>query len=166
MGKIFVRVDDRLIHGQIVTAWCQTLGIDQIIAIDNELASNPMLQSIMTMGVPERYRTQIMTVEQAKQLLADGSDANRLVIVRYSHTLADLREEIKDADHINIGNSSKLDDSIYKLARGAGWYIYLSQRDFDVLQQEADDGVQIISQQLPTEKMLNWEDIRKSVQKQ
>lgn len=166
MGKLFVRVDDRLIHGQIVTAWCQTLGIDQIIAVDDTLASNPMLQSIMTMGVPERYNTQIVTIEQARQLLADGSDKNRLVIVRYSHTLGELRAELKGADHINIGNSSKLDDSIYKLARGTGWYIYLSQRDYDTLQQEVDDGVAIISQQLPTEKKIDWNDMKKSIEKQ
>lgn len=166
MGKLFVRVDDRLIHGQIVTAWCQTLAIDQIIAVDDALASNPMLQSIMTMGVPERYNTKIVTVAQAKELLTDGSDVNRLVIVRYSHTLAQLNGEIKKADHINIGNSSKLDDSIYKLARGAGWYIYLSQKDYDALQQEAEDGVAIISQQLPTEKKIDWDSMKRSIEKQ
>lgn len=166
MGNLFVRVDDRLIHGQIVTAWCQTLSIDQIIAVDDTLASNPMLQSIMTMGVPERYNTKIVTVDQAKEILADGSDINRLLIVRYSHTLGQMRAEIKGADHINIGNSSKLDDSIYRLARGTGWYIYLSQNDYDVLQQEAEDGVAIISQQLPTEKKIDWDDIIKSIEKQ
>ena len=34
MGKVYVRVDDRLIHGQTIVAWCPTLGIEEIIAID------------------------------------------------------------------------------------------------------------------------------------
>ena len=35
MGKTYVRVDDRLIHGQTIVAWCPTLNIKQIIAIDD-----------------------------------------------------------------------------------------------------------------------------------
>ena len=55
MGKIVVRVDDRLIHGQTIVAWCPTLAIQEIIAIDDESAKNPMLKSIMTMSVPPLY---------------------------------------------------------------------------------------------------------------
>lgn len=160
MGKVFVRVDDRLIHGQIVTAWCQTLGIRQIIAVDDELASNPMLQSIMTMGVPALYSPQIVTTARAKQLLEQGSDRNRLVIVRYARSLAPLREQLKGADHINIGNSSKQEDAVYKFARGTGWYVYLTPADAAALIDEAADGVPIISQQLPSEKRLDWNAIR------
>ena len=67
MGKVYVRVDDRLIHGQTVLAWCPTLSIQEIIAIDNDSASNPMLRSIMEMGVPKNYATKIVTVDQAKE---------------------------------------------------------------------------------------------------
>ena len=165
MGKVFVRVDDRLIHGQIVTAWCQTLGIQQIIAIDDELASNPVLQSIMTMGVPGQYNPRIMTVADAKKLLTDGSDRTRLVIVRFTRVLDELREELKGCEHINLGNSSKLDDSLYKFARGGAWFVYLSQADWDVLQQLAADGHMIMSQNLPQEKRSDWDSIQKSISK-
>ena len=64
MGKIVVRVDDRLIHGQTIVAWCPTLAIQEIIAIDDESAKNPMLKSIMTMSVPPLYKTHIVTTGQ------------------------------------------------------------------------------------------------------
>ena len=164
MGKLFVRVDDRLIHGQIVTSWCHTLAIRQIIAVDDELAQNPMLQSIMTMGVPAQYSPRIVTIEDAKLLLQDGSDANRLVIVRFCNTLGSLREQIKSAEHINLGNSSKLPDTIYQFARGAGWYIYLTQADADTLRVEAEeDGVVVFSQQLPQEKKIEWAAMKKDI---
>ena len=164
MGKLYVRVDDRLIHGQIVTSWCHTLGIRQIIAVDDELAQNPMLQSIMTMGVPAQYSPQIVTVENAKALLQQDDDKNRLVIVRFCHMLGPLREQIKRAEHINIGNASKLPDTVYQLARGAGWYIYLSQNDADLLRVVAEeDGGTVISQQLPQEKKLEWPAMKKEM---
>ena len=40
MGKDFLRIDDRLIHGQIVMAWCKALGIKEIVDIDR---SDPLL---------------------------------------------------------------------------------------------------------------------------
>ena len=157
VGKLYIRVDDRLIHGQIVTAWCQTLGIRQIIAVDDELALNPMLQSIMTMGVPAQYDPKIITVDTARELLQQESEKNRLVIVRFCYMLGSLREQIKKAEHINLGNSSKIQDSVYTLARGTGWYIYFSQADADLLRVLAEeDGITVFSQQLPQEKKLEW----------
>ena len=69
MGKVYVRVDDRLIHGQTIVAWCPTLGIEEIIAIDDVSAQNPMLKSILTMGVPKNYKTNIVTTAEANELL-------------------------------------------------------------------------------------------------
>lgn len=165
MGKVFVRVDDRLIHGQIVTAWCQTLGIQQIIAVDDSLASNPMLQSIMTMGVPSQYSPKIVTAADAKKLLADGSDKNRLVIVRFARVLDELREELKGCESVNLGNSSKLDDSVYKFSRGGAWYVYLSEADWQALVHLAEDGATIMSQNLPTEKLVDWDTIKSEAAK-
>ena len=68
MGKLYVRVDDRLIHGQTIVAWCPTLGIQEIIAVDDVSAANPMLKSILTMGVPKNYKTGIVTTQEAKEL--------------------------------------------------------------------------------------------------
>ena len=65
MGKVYVRVDDRLIHGQTIVAWCPTLGIQEIIAVDDASAQNPMLKSILTMGVPKNYVTNIVTTAEA-----------------------------------------------------------------------------------------------------
>lgn len=156
MGKVYVRVDDRLIHGQIVTAWCQTLGIQQIIAIDDDLASNPMLQSIMTMGVPQQYSPKIVTTAQAAELLAEGSDKTRLVIVRFARVLDKLADKLQGCESVNIGNSSKLDDSVYKFSRGGAFYAYLSQADWDTLSHLAEAGTTVFSQNLPTEKSVDW----------
>ena len=70
MGKLYVRVDDRLIHGQTIVAWCPTLKIDEIIAIDDVSAKNPMLKSILTMSVPKNYKADIVTTDEAKEMLA------------------------------------------------------------------------------------------------
>ena len=71
MAKTYVRVDDRLIHGQTVVAWAPTLHIGEIIGVDDVSAANPMLKSILTMGVPKQYITHIVTTAEAMEL-CDG----------------------------------------------------------------------------------------------
>ena len=162
MGKIFVRIDDRLIHGQIVTAWAGTLGIKQIIAIDDTLAANPMLKSIMTMGVPAGYHPQIVTLAEAKKLLQKESSVNRLVITRFCRNLMEIREEIRYAEHVNLGNCSKQPDTVKNYPSGAGRYLCLNQADVDTLSALEEDGHNIICQLLPSEKLRKWKDIKNS----
>ena len=61
----YLRIDDRLIHGQIVTAWCGHFKINEIIAIDDALAANKTLQSIMLMGIPKQYKSHIVTMAES-----------------------------------------------------------------------------------------------------
>jgi len=156
MGQNYLRIDDRLIHGQIVTAWCGTLGIGEIIAIDDTLAKNPMLQSIMTMGVPAQYHPHIVTCGDALKLLQSDSPKNRLVITRFARNIAELRELFPTFVHINLGNCSKQADAAYTLSSGAGRYLSLTQADMDALKEAEAAGCEIICQLLPSEKLRTW----------
>lgn len=156
MAQNYLRIDDRLIHGQIVTAWCGTLGIGEIIAIDDGLAQNPMLQSIMTMGVPAQYHPHIVTAEEAKKLLRADSAKNRLVITRFARNIAGLREFFPSFAHVNLGNCSKQPDAAYTLSSGAGRYLSLTQADMDALQEADAAGCEVICQLLPSDKRRTW----------
>jgi mannose/fructose/N-acetylgalactosamine-specific phosphotransferase system component IIB len=162
VGKTYFRIDDRLIHGQIVTAWCITLGIQEIIAIDDSLAANPVMQSIMTMGVPGQYNPKIVTAANAKEILSAQTNKTRLVITRFCKNLSAIREAIKGAEHINIGNCSKQLDSKYNI-RGMGISQVLSftQADADTLDAIEADGGKIICQALPSDKLRTWSDLKK-----
>ncbi|MEG0853570.1 MAG: PTS sugar transporter subunit IIB [Angelakisella sp.] len=163
MGNVYVRVDDRLIHGQIVTAWAVTLAIKEIIAIDDGLAANKMMQSIMTMGVPAAYHPQIVSVQEAKVLLSQPAAGNRLVITRFCRNLASVREEIKGCVHLNIGNCAKQADAKYTTKGiGVGQILSFTQEDFDTIEALESDGIEVMCQPLPTEKKRTWSDLKSS----
>lgn len=162
MGKTYVRVDDRLIHGQTIVAWCPTLSIQEIIAIDDVSAKNPMLKSIMTMGVPSSYKTNIVTTEEAKKLLANDAGNNRLVIVKYPAKLSEIQEEISGAEFIMLGNLAKRNDTIHK-ASGATGIFYLSDNDVSIIDGLVSKGLEVIFQQLPTTSKTTWESFKKSI---
>lgn len=160
MGKLFVRIDDRLIHGQIVTAWGLNLGIKKIIAVDDTLASNPMLKSIMTMAAPKEYEPEIVTAEEAKSLLAVNVDKNVLLITRQCRNLKPLLENIKGAEHINLGNISSQDNTAKVLDSGSGRTLSLTQDDLDTLDAAIADGGCVISQLLPSEKRYEYSELK------
>lgn len=162
MAKTYIRVDDRLIHGQTIVAWCPTLSIKEIIAIDDESAKNPVLKSIMTMGVPLTYKTHIVTTEEAKKLLAVESNVNRLVIVKFPGKLDDLKEEIERAELIILGNLAKRDDTIHKVS-GATGIFYLSDKDVSIIDHVVSKGTEVCFQQLPSSTKTSWEAFKKSI---
>lgn len=162
MAKTYIRVDDRLIHGQTIVAWCPTLSIQEIIAIDDVSAMNPMLKSIMTMGVPPTYKTYIVTTEQAKDLLAKESDKNRLVIVKLPDKLKELQEEILKSEYIILGNLAKREDTIHKVG-GATGIFYLSDTDIEIIDEIVKKGVRVSFQQLPSSVGTSWDTFKKTI---
>lgn len=164
MGKVYVRVDDRLIHGQTMVAWAPTLGIKEIIGIDDVSAANPLLKSIMTMSVPKNYKTDIVTSEEAIEILKTPSDESRLVIVKFPSVLKKIKEVISDCEMIYLGNIAKRDDTVHQLS-GATGIFFLSDEDVACIDELVDSGVKVCFQQMPTTSMTSWEDFKKTINK-
>lgn len=162
MSKVYVRVDDRLIHGQTIVAWCPTLGIKEIVAIDDVSARNATLKSIMTMGVPSQYKTNIVTIEDAKTILNSDTTENRIMIVKFPEVLEQIKDEIKNCEQIVLGNIKKRDDTNHNITKATGIF-YLSDNDIRILDQFADEGIDIVFQQLPSASPITWDSFKKSI---
>jgi mannose/fructose/N-acetylgalactosamine-specific phosphotransferase system component IIB len=162
MGKLYVRVDDRLIHGATIVSWCPTWGIKEIIGIDDESAKNPTLRSIMIMGVPSTYKTHIVTTEEAVALLAEKSEANRLVIVKFPAKLQPLLDYIRECEFIQLGNISKRADSVHQLS-GATGIFFLSEQDVTDIDALVNQGFEVNFQQLPNMTKTDWDSFKKTI---
>ena len=62
-----IRIDDRLIHGQVVTSWITQTGSKKIIIIDDELYENEFLRDVFAAAAPRGIPVEVMNVEQAAQ---------------------------------------------------------------------------------------------------
>ena len=162
MGKLYVRVDDRLIHGQTIVAWCPTLRIEEIIAVDDASAQNPVLKSILTMGVPKNYVTNVVTTAEANALLEEKSDKNRLVIVKVPEKLGELGDNISDCEQLILGNMAKRPDTVHKIS-GATGIFYLSDADVKLLDNLAERGMDIVFHQLPNASKVTWKAFKETI---
>jgi PTS system mannose-specific IIB component/fructoselysine and glucoselysine-specific PTS system IIB component len=65
------RIDDRLIHGQVVVGWGQPLGVKFIVLVDDAVADSDWEQELYRMGVPPEMEVRFHSADEAARLL-DG----------------------------------------------------------------------------------------------
>lgn len=98
----FVRVDDRLIHGQVIHGWVPYLKTRRIVVVDEALAQDEERKAIAQLSVPREIELHFVTVEELSTSLLE--DRNTLVL--FSSPLALLRavEQGLTIERVNLGN--------------------------------------------------------------
>jgi PTS system mannose-specific IIB component/fructoselysine and glucoselysine-specific PTS system IIB component len=131
MAILLFRVDERLIHGQVVVGWGNELFPERIIVVDDELAGSTWEQDLYALGLPENIRAQFETVDSAAAHLAEwDTDARRsFVLTRDIETMRRLAGQGRlRGREINIGGLH------YAPGRNAVLpYVYLSDAERDAL---------------------------------
>ena len=108
MSIKMVRVDDRLIHGQVVMKWTRTIGINLILVPNDGVAKDPLQQSLMRMAAPPGVSVELLPVEEAAGKLVSDKWANKavLLIVRDPVDLLRIIKSGFNIEKVNIGNAS------------------------------------------------------------
>jgi mannose/fructose/N-acetylgalactosamine-specific phosphotransferase system component IIB len=82
MSLKLVRVDDRLIHGQVVAIWLKALGAKRIVIVDDRTAKDDFLREILMLSSPKGVPVEIHPLEtgiaRVKEVAADADPALRL----------------------------------------------------------------------------------------
>jgi mannose PTS system EIIA component len=69
MALVLVRIDDRLIHGQVVEGWLRVVQADRIVVVSDEAAADPLQITLMGLAVPSEVRVDVLAVDPAAQAL-------------------------------------------------------------------------------------------------
>ncbi|WP_019554030.1 PTS sugar transporter subunit IIB [Propionispira raffinosivorans] len=78
---VLARIDDRLIHGQVMTAWMQFVKGNHIVIVDDATAGDDFLKSIIRMAVPEAVNLDIFFCKDAPEKLKEISDTDRILML-------------------------------------------------------------------------------------
>lgn len=81
MGVELVRIDDRLIHGQVATTWTRNYEIEQILIIDDKTKNDPVAQSVANFAVPEGVKVMIFGVEQFGKVIKNNEIKKRTMLL-------------------------------------------------------------------------------------
>jgi PTS system mannose-specific IIB component/fructoselysine and glucoselysine-specific PTS system IIB component len=148
MTLVLCRVDDRLIHGQVVVGWGQPLGIQRIVLADDEVAKSEWEQDLYRMAVPSGLEVVFTTVAAAAaQLRGWDNDGKRTAVLLGSiEAVSQLyRAAPKVVRKINLGGIHHRPGRVERLP-----YVYLSPEEHRLLTELAAEGAEIAGQDLPT----------------
>ena len=84
---VLARVDDRLIHGEVVTAWTPTFRANKIIIIDDEVAKDTFNVRVVKALAPAGTKVIVYNVEKAaEKLMVQGVPGERLLLLAKTPT--------------------------------------------------------------------------------
>ena len=69
---VLVRVDNRLVHGQVLEAWLPALDAHGVLVADDEAAGNVLARSAMALAIPPRVKFEVLRVSAAAEALKPG----------------------------------------------------------------------------------------------
>jgi D-glucosaminate PTS system EIIB component len=148
MSIVLYRIDDRLIHGQVVIGWGRPLGIDLIILVDDQVAASAWEQELYRMAVSPEIEVRFVTVADATAQMADWQSNGKrgLVLTGDLETMAALRTASPDlVQRINLGGIHHRPGRRERLS-----FLYLTDQELRALQTLEAAGAVITAQDLPT----------------
>ena len=148
----WVRLAERMIHGQVATKWSRTLGVDRIVVADDTAAASDIMQKSLMMAAPATCKTAIVTVDKAVSLCNDPRAAGLkiLLIVSTPENLLRVAKEVKDIPQINVGNYGRVAPKHGTEARKTYTKnLYAYEDEVEVLRQVMATGIPCNVQTIP-----------------
>jgi mannose/fructose/N-acetylgalactosamine-specific phosphotransferase system component IIB len=145
-----IRIDDRLLHGQVVVGWGERLGIGFYVVVDDRLAESVWEQELYAAGMPEGVPVEFLEVAEAGRRFdeLDARDRRGAILTRDTATMRALAElgVLRDRK-VNVGGVH-----IQEGRRKALDYVYLGGAEIDDLERIAGCAGAVTARDLPTSK--------------
>lgn len=98
------RIDDRLIHYQVITTWVKNHDIEQVLIINDKVAGDKIQQSVLTMSAPPELKVQVFGVQKFIEILQKTEIKRRtMLLFTNSIDVNTLVENGVKIDKLNVG---------------------------------------------------------------
>jgi PTS system mannose-specific IIB component len=110
---VLLRIDERLIHGQIAVAWSKSLSISHIVVANDEIMTEEIQKTALKMATPADVKTAIKSIDDAIELLKDDrlADKRVMVIVKRPKDALRIVKVLPGISAVNVGNCGFLGDT-------------------------------------------------------
>lgn len=155
-----LRIDDRLLHGQVAFVWKAHLNVSRIIVANDEIMKDTMQQVTMKMATPEGVKLLIRNIADAIGILNDerGKHLEMLVVVQNPIDALKIMKGLKDPSQVefmNIGNSGRINKEDRKILTKE---VYVNDNEIEALKKLLEYQIPFDIQMTPTSSKVNIKD--------
>lgn len=152
MSIEIIRVDDRLIHGQVAIGWTRSRGINTILAIDDATAKDRMQCQLMKMATPPGVTPYFLTVDDAAEKILKDTYKNKkvMILVKGPAELSALFDKGIEMSEVNIGNQRSGENKIQLASQ-----MFATKEELNLWKQISDKGIKLYAQGVPGGAYLN-----------
>ncbi|MCI8402109.1 MAG: PTS sugar transporter subunit IIB [Lachnospiraceae bacterium] len=146
-----LRLDDRMIHGQISTKWSRVLSVDRIIVINDDAAANELVKRSLMMAAPATCKVAIKSVRDSVELLKNpkAKEHDILLIVANPADLLTVVNQVEGIQKVNIGNFGLLEKSGNVKRKRYNEYFWYSEDEAEIYRQIVEKGLECTIQVIP-----------------
>jgi mannose/fructose/sorbose-specific phosphotransferase system IIB component len=152
MPVVLCRIDDRLIHGQVVEGWLRIINADSIVIVSDEVAKDEMQQALLSLAVPRNIKVSSFSVEEAAKKLTEGFFQKDRLLLLFSNP-QDVLRFIKSGGKItsvNVGGMHYVSGKKQILRT-----LSVDDKDLSSLKEISSMGIELEGRVLPDDERIN-----------
>lgn len=155
MGVVFCRIDDRLLHGQVVTTWLNVKQIEQVIIVDDNVANDQIQSNVLQMSVDSNIKLHIFSVNKFLKIVPNSTITRRTMLLFASPIAVDkIVSSGFKIDKLNIGGV-RSNGKRKQYAKA----VFLTEDEKNALQNLLRQGVDIEIQMVPTDGVEKFSEV-------
>ncbi|WP_333813818.1 PTS mannose/fructose/sorbose transporter subunit IIAB [Muricomes intestini] len=148
-GIVNLRLDERLIHGQVAAYWTRTLRVTRIMVVDDEVVKDEVGKSALRAAVPAGINLSVLTAQNAAKRLNEGvySQERVFLIVSRPDTITKLLENGVKVKEVNIGNLGQKEGR--KQIKKS---VFCTEKELQTILSIEKSGVAVYAQMVPNDE--------------
>lgn len=148
------RIDERLIHGQVIATWLKSLGVTHLIVANDKAAKNEMQQRMLKLAVPSNVKCIIKSLEDAQRILADSrcESMRIMLIVGCPEDAIPMLEKVDSITEVNLANYGSITKPDVPNKLVVSPMVNLDQEDIANVNRIIEFGKPVFTQKTPVEQ--------------
>jgi PTS system mannose-specific IIB component len=150
----FLRIDNRLIHGQVVEAWLPGLKVARVVVADDEAAHSPLMKVAMGLAVPPELEVDILPLRDTPFAPYAADKVKTLLLLRDIQALVEARKLGLPQTRVNLGNVHH-----GPMRKAVSTSVFLNAEEMEQLKRLHEDGWDIEARGVPSERPVTFSEM-------
>nr|WP_202112684.1 PTS sugar transporter subunit IIB [Gilliamella sp. Pas-s95] len=147
------RIDDRLIHGQVITTWVKNYDIEQVLIINDKVAMDKVQQSVLTMSAPPELKVLVFGVQQFIDIIKKTPIKKRtMLLFTNSIDVNKLIDGGLEIEKLNVGGM-RMQEGRHQLSRA----VSVTPEEKQAFKHIIEKNVKVEIQMVPKDPIIELE---------